>query len=180
MQDAIDFIMQYKDTQITDFFVCLGASSAWYDSVLTDNVVNKYNRWLAEGKTDENETNTVVSSVRLVKDFIETYGTSLQAVWVETLREIGINPWISIRMNDIHEASAEDSILFSEFFRNHRHKNRVSHRKPAGYYDYALDYLFPEVRNYYLLIDSDIAACYFIKIIFESVCSINIGYACIF
>ena len=155
MQDAIDFIMQYKDTQITDFFVCLGASSAWYDSVLTDNVVNKYNRWLAEGKTDENETNTGVSSVRLVKDFIETYGTSLQAVWVETLREIGINPWISIRMNDIHEASAEDSILFSEFFRNHRHKNRVSHRKPAGYYDYALDYLFPEVRNYYLLMIED-------------------------
>ena len=53
MDEARDFILQYKDTQITDFFVCLGASSAWYDSALTDNVVNKYNRWLAEGKTDE-------------------------------------------------------------------------------------------------------------------------------
>ena len=155
MQDARDFIMQYKDTQITDFFVCLGASSAWYDSILTDNVVQKYDRWLAQGKTDENETNTVVSSVRLVKDFIETYGTSLQAVWIDTLREIGINPWISIRMNDIHEASAEDSILFSEFFRENRRLNRVSHRKPAGYYDYALDYLFPEVRNYYLTVIED-------------------------
>lgn len=152
MQDARDFIMQYKDTQITDFFVCLGASSVWYDSASADNVVEKYKRWLAEGKTDENETNTVVSSVRLVKNFMETYGTSLQAVFIDTLREIDIHPWISIRMNDIHEASAEDSILFSDFFRKNRHKNRVSHRKPAGYYDYALDYLFPEVREYYLAV----------------------------
>lgn len=155
MQDAREFILQYKDTQITDFFVCLGASGAWYDSVKIDNVVKQYDRWLAEGKTDENETNIVVSSVRLVKDFIETYGTSLQAVFIDTLREIGIHPWISIRMNDIHEAGAEESILHSEFFRKNRHLNRVSHRKPAGYYDYALDYLFPEVREYYLTVIED-------------------------
>ena len=155
LQDARAFILQYRDTQITDFFVCLGASSAWYDSVLTDNVVKKYDRWLAQGKTDGNETNIVVSSVALVKDFIETYGTSLQAVWIDTLREIGIHPWVSIRMNDIHEASAEDSILFSDFFRKNRHLNRVSHRKPAGYYDYALDYLFSEVREHYLNVIED-------------------------
>ena len=155
MQDARDFIMQYQNTQITDFFVCLGASGAWYDSVKIDNVVKQYDRWIAEGKTDENETNVVVSSVRLVKDFIETYGISLQGVFIDTLREIGIHPWVSIRMNDIHEASAEDSILFSEFFRKHRHLNRVSHRKPAGYYDYALDYHFPEVRQCYLDVVED-------------------------
>ncbi len=155
MQQAKAFILNYKDTQITDFFVCLGASGAWYDSIQIDNVVNRYERWLAEGKTDENETNVVVSSAGLVKQFIDDYGTSLQAVWIDTLREIGIHPWVSIRMNDIHEASAEDSILFSEFFRQNRHKNRVSHRKPAGYYDYALDYLDPDVRNHYLSVVED-------------------------
>ena len=56
MQQARDFILQYQGTQITDFFVCLGASSTWYDSTAVGNVVEQYNRWLAEGKTDENET----------------------------------------------------------------------------------------------------------------------------
>ena len=155
MQQAKDFILQYQGTQITDFFICLGASGAWYDSVKIGNVVEQYDRWIAQGKTDENETNIAVSSVALVKQFIEDYGISLQAVWIDTLREIGIHPWVSIRMNDIHEASAEDSILFSEFFRMNRRKNRVSHRNPAGYYDYALDYLYPEVRNHYLSVIED-------------------------
>lgn len=152
IEEARNFILQYKDTQITDFFVCLGASGNWYDSEKTENIMQNYRRWIAEGKTDENDTNIVVSSVRLVEKFYEDYGTSLQAVWINTLREIGINPWVSIRMNDIHEAGAEDSILHSGFFRENRHKNRVSHREPAGYYDYALDYMFDEVRAHYLTV----------------------------
>jgi len=152
MEDAREFILRYKGTQITDFFVCLGASGMWYDSEKTGNVMDTYRRWTAEGKTDENETNLIVSSVALVERFYRDYGTSLQAVWIDTLREIGIHPWASIRMNDIHEASAEESILHSDFFRENRDKNRVSHREPAGYYDYALDYLFPEVRAHYLTV----------------------------
>ncbi|MBQ8498126.1 MAG: hypothetical protein IJ489_11830 [Clostridia bacterium] len=152
MQDSRDFILQYQGTQITDFFVCLNASLVWYDAKKTDSIMSQYKRWLAEGKTGEDETNVVISSGMLAVDFYETYGMSLQAVWLDTLREIGIHPWISIRMNDIHEASAEDSILFSDFFRKNRHKNRASHRKPSGYYDYALDYLYPEVREHYLTV----------------------------
>ena len=152
MQQAREFILQYKDTRITDFFVCLGASGNWYDSEKTENVMQNYHRWIAEGKTNENEANTVISSVSLIDRFYKDYGTSLQKVWVNTLREIGINPWVSIRMNDIHEAGEKESILHSEFFRNNREKNRVSHREPAGYYDYALDYTFEEVRAHYLTV----------------------------
>lgn len=152
MEDAKNFILQYKDTQITDFFVCLGASGNWYDSEKTENIIQSYRRWVEAGKTDENDTNILLSSIRLIEQFHQDYGTSVQAVWVDTLREIGINPWISIRMNDIHEAGAEESILHSEFFRKNRHKNRVSHREPAGYYDYALDYMFDEVRAHYLTV----------------------------
>ena len=152
MDEAREFILQYKGTQITDFFVCLGASGNWYDSEKTENIMQNYRRWVEEGKTDENDPNLVVSSVRLVEKFYNDYGTSVQKVWVDTLREIGIDPWVSIRMNDIHEAGEKESILHSEFFRNNREKNRVSHREPAGYYDYALDYTFPEVRAHYLSI----------------------------
>ena len=150
MEDARNFILQYEGTQITDFFVCLGASGSWYDSKNGDNIIETYKRWVSEGRTDDGEANLIVSSARLVKDFYEAYGTSLQAVWLDALREIGIHPWISIRMNDIHEAGEKESILHSDFFRKNRDKNRVSHREPVGYYDYALDYMFPEVRAHYL------------------------------
>ena len=152
MEQAKDFILQYKDTQITDFFICLGASGNWYDSEKTENIMQNYQRWIREGKTNENDTNIVVSSVRLVENFYRDYGTSVQKVWVDTLREIGIKPWVSIRMNDIHEAGEAESILHSDFFRKNREKNRVSHRKPASYYDYGLDYMFDEVRAHYLTI----------------------------
>ena len=152
MEQAREFILQYKGTQITDFFVCLGASGNWYDSEKTENIMQNYRRWVEEGKTDENDPNLVVSSVRLVEKFYNDYGTSVHKVWVDTLREIGIHPWISIRMNDIHEAGEAESILHSDFFRKNREKNRVSHREPAGYYDYALDYMFDEVRAHYLTI----------------------------
>ena len=69
MQDVDDFIRQYRDTQITDFFVCVGAESAWYNSSLIDNVIKQYDRWMAAEKTGENETDTIVSCVRLAKDF---------------------------------------------------------------------------------------------------------------
>ena len=74
MEDARNFILQYKDTQITDFFVCLGASGNWYDSEKTENIMQNYRRWVAQGKTDDKDTNIVVSSIRLIEKFYEDYG----------------------------------------------------------------------------------------------------------
>ena len=152
MRDVRDFIMQYEGTQITDFFVCLNASIAWYDAKKTDNIIDQYKCWLAEGKTSENESDPVVKSIRLLVDFYEEYGVCPQKIWIDTLREIGIRPWISIRMNDIHESDRADSILFSDFYRKHREKNRASHRKAQSYYEYGLNYHFAEVRKYYLTV----------------------------
>ena len=149
-KDLIDFILQYKDTQITDFMVCICASLAWYRSVRTENAIDKYKKWVAEGKTSDNEKDPVVRCTKLLVDIYETEGIEMHKLWVDTLRSIGIRPWISVRMNDIHETDREDSFLFSNFYKTHRHMNRASHRVPANYYEYGLNYLYEDVRRYYM------------------------------
>ena len=151
-EDLVNFIMQYKDTQITDFMVCLNASLTWYNSKRTMSGIDKYKEWAAAGKTDDTETNNVIKCGKLLVDIYENKGIEMHRLWIETLRSIGIRPWISIRMNDIHETDAEDSFLFSDFYKKNRWMNRASHRTPAGYYENGLDYMFGEVRDYYMTV----------------------------
>ena len=149
-EDLVDFILQYKDTQITDFMICICASLAWYDSKRTQNAIDKYKEWLACGKTSDEERDPVVKCTKLLVDIYEKEGVEMHKLWVQTLRDIGIHPWISVRMNDIHETDREDSFLFSDFYKAHRAMNRASHRTPASYYEYGLDYLYEDVRRYYM------------------------------
>ena len=146
-----DFILQYQGTQITDFMLCTTASAAWFDSEKTKGMIAQYKEWLAEKKYLMYRTNDPgFSHIKLLADYYDRTGKVMQDVWIETLREIGIRPWISIRMNDIHDCKQEDSILFSDFYRANRHRLRASHRPTDDYFDYALDYMYPEVREHYL------------------------------
>ncbi len=151
-QNVIAFVRQYEDSGITDFMICVNASITWYDSVKTKNIITQYKEWLAEGKTSADEQDMVVKSIRLLADFYDRYGKVPQDVWLTELRRMGIRPWTSIRMNDIHETDRKDSILFSDFYREHRTKNRASHREAIGYYEYGLDYMQKAVRDHYLTV----------------------------
>ncbi len=151
-QDVFDFIHQYEGTDISDFMLCVNASITWYDSEKTKNIITQYKEWLACGKTSADEADMVVKSIRLLADFYDKTGKVPQDIWISELRRMGIRPWTSIRMNDIHETDREDSVLFSDFYRENRMKNRASHRSAVGYYDYALDYMREEVREHYLTV----------------------------
>lgn len=147
------FVDQYRDTGVTDFFVCLNASSNWYRSVNTQNVLDKHLQWKAAGKLQENSSDTldIVAAIpAMLLDFIRQEGVDIQQVWIDRLRTNGIRPWISFRMNDIHNGAEPGAFLHSDFYdANISTCNRASHRKPAGHFEYALDYMKPEVRAHY-------------------------------
>jgi hypothetical protein len=152
------FIDQYRGTGITDFMICLGASSNWYPSPNTENVLDKHLRWKAEGRlSDPDELQEAVKNCpALLVDYRAQYGEDLQQTWIRRLRQIGIRPWISFRMNDIHDGARKDAFLHSEFYNKHIDScGRTPHRAPSGYYDYALDFRCPEVRQHYLDIIRD-------------------------
>ncbi len=149
-EHILDFLAQYQNTGITDFLVCVNSSTPWFETKTCDNVMDTYKKWVSEGRIAPESSEVGFGQASLLSDFYEREGKTIISFLLEHIRDYGMRPWASIRMNDIHEASAEDSLLFSDFFRKNRHLNRVSHRKPSSYYDYALDYHNPEVRDYYL------------------------------
>ncbi len=64
-------------------------------------------------------------------------------------RHNGIAPWVSLRMNDLHDCDIPGSPLLSRFYKDHPHWRRVPYRT-ASWMDRALDYSRAEVRAHYM------------------------------
>ena len=151
------FIDQYHGA-VTDFMICLNAGSNWYGSSHTENVLDKHLRWKAEGRLSHPDAlqEALANCPALLVSYRAQYGEDLQTTWIRRLRMHGIRPWISFRMNDIHDGAHPEAFLHSDFYNAHINTcGRAAHRGPSGYYDYALDYLRPEVRAHYLDIVRD-------------------------
>ena len=151
-KEIVDFIMQYQNTQITDFMLCLNASLTFYNSKKTMSAIDKYKLWEKEGKLDGERKDIIIEPSKLLIDIYEKQGLEMHKIWIDTLRSIGIHPWASIRMNDIHDTDQTDAFLWSDFYKANRHLTRASHRGPANYYENGLDYLYQEVRDHYMTV----------------------------
>lgn len=74
------------------------------------------------------------------------YGIDPYDIWIKECKESGINPWISVRMNDCHHPDNEVSFLRSNFFYEAKEKNWMVGEK-YGYFKNAFNYAVPEVRK---------------------------------
>lgn len=157
--DINSFIDQYDGTDITDFLICLNAGMCWYPCKKTDNAVDKYRRWQTEGLIENPRENTVTWGAKMNSDLYAA-GLDFRAMWIERLRKIGIRPWISIRMNDIHGAGKKDDFLNSAMAEEHPEYRRTPYRAPVSNYDHALDYMHEEVRRYYLTVTEEALESY--------------------
>ena len=70
----------------------------------------------------------------------------LYAIWIPEIRRRNISPWISVRMNDLHEVDKEDHAMHSSFWRENKQFRRVPYRNEQR--DKALDFAHKEVRDY--------------------------------
>jgi hypothetical protein len=77
---------------------------------------------------------------------LDARGLDPYAVWIARCREKQISPWLSMRMNDVHNADDVDSYIHSSFWRKHPDYWRVPGGK--GWTDRALDFGIPEVRDH--------------------------------
>lgn len=76
------------------------------------------------------------------EDKLDLYG-----IWVPEIRKQGMSPWVSVRMNDLHNVDQEVHPLHSSFWMKNKQLRRVQHREEQR--DKALDYSKQEVRDYY-------------------------------
>lgn len=66
---------------------------------------------------------------------------------VRRCRHRDMSPWISLRMNDVHNNETPDHPIHSRFWHDHLELYR---RGYDGYFATAFDYTHPEVRDHYL------------------------------
>jgi hypothetical protein len=91
---------------------------------------------------------------QLHQDGIDPY-----AVWIARARQLGLSPWLSMRMNDVHETNDERSYLHSEFWRRRPDLRRVPYRAVERR-DRAFDYGRAEVRAHHFRLIEEPAARY--------------------
>ena len=133
------FVDPYANTKVSHLFLCPNAMKASHRSKVRDAI------WeLGEGQkppTDE-FAKKWCDNARL----LDERGLDPYAVWIARCREKKISPWLSMRMNDVHNVDEPDNYIHSSFWRKHPDYWRVP--GGAGWIDRALDFGIPQVREH--------------------------------
>ncbi len=138
-----DYIYSFKGTQVTDFMMNLNNTISTADSTVLETFADKYLATQENGIPVNYKDTFAATAYNLIKEKkIDMY-----KVWIDTLNEIGINPWISIRMNDCHGNMFETEIRKSSYVDAHPEYHIASHRERTGYFDKCLDFNREEVRK---------------------------------
>ncbi len=133
------FVDQYANTAVSHLFLCPNAMKASYRSQVRDAI------WeLGEGQNPPAEefAKKWCANARL----LDERGLDPYSVWIARCREKKISPWLSMRMNDVHNVDDVDNYIHSSFWRKHPDYWRVPGGK--GWTDRALDYGIPAVREH--------------------------------
>ena len=136
------FVDQYASTRVTDLFLCPNAMRTSYRSEVWDPIWEVGDQQVPE---DSEFAQKWVSNARL----LDERGLDPYAVWIARCREKGIRPWLSVRMNDVHDVHDLTSFMHSTFWLEHPEYWRVP-GSTGNWVDRAFDYAIPEVREHHL------------------------------
>ncbi|MBQ8249231.1 MAG: hypothetical protein IJY93_05030 [Clostridia bacterium] len=169
-EDIVNYAKNYEGTHVTDFFINVNSScGSTFPSETMSNRLDKYYDLLESGKYEylNDELRALLDGMHHIYDVLDT---DYIGIWHEAFREIGINPWLSFRMNDCHDFSSTfkgtygdpsgKNPVLNNFFYDHPEYYRVQHHDYAGYMDQLPNYKFPAVRKYYLEYINEALSCY--------------------
>ncbi|HMV83978.1 MAG TPA: hypothetical protein PLD20_09780 [Blastocatellia bacterium] len=151
-ETVASWVDQYAKTQVRELMLCTNCMRTSYDSKVWDPIWKGYD---PNGADDQpllastpaaaraGARNWIHTAWQLHRDGIDPY-----KLWIERARRHGISPWISMRMNDVHNVDDTRSYIHGEFWREHPQYWRVPYRLgPSA--DRAFDYGRSEVREHH-------------------------------
>lgn len=143
-----EYALGYSGSHVTDFMICLNNMNATYPSEVWTDLAEKYLMKEENGYTVDYSNDPKAKGAY---DHFITNGLDYIKTFCETFPEAGINPWISIRMNDLHR-EVPTSVLVSDFWHKNPQFYRVGYSSTAvnSYFKPALDYTHEEVREHFL------------------------------
>ncbi len=151
--DVDQWVDQYAGTQVKELVMSPNSMRTSYASKVWDPIWRGYdpggpdNQALFQSTPAEARPNArkwVHTAWQLAEDGIDVY-----ARWITRARVKQLSPWLSMRMNDVHNTDDPASYMHSEFWRTHPEFRRVPYRFD-GLNDRAFDYRHKEVREHHL------------------------------
>ncbi len=153
------FVDQYANTQVRELMFSANSMRTSFASKVWDPIWKDYD---PNGADDQPLlVSTPAAARKGARGWIHTAwqlhqdGIDPYQLWIARARQHGIAPWISMRMNDVHNVDDERSYMHSDFWRQHPEYRRVSYhleRSAARSFDYGhkevRDYHFKLVREY--------------------------------
>lgn len=133
------FIDQYADTRVSHLFFSPNSMKASFKSATREAI------WeLGDQEMPEGPGKKWMDNARLLHE----RGLDPYAIWIARAREKGISPWLSMRMNDIHDVPNPKSYMHTTFWVEHPEYWRVPNDTSGGWTVRALDFGHAEVRAY--------------------------------
>jgi hypothetical protein len=157
------WVDQYADTQVKELMLCPNCMRTSYASKVWDPIWRGYD---PQGGDDQPLLASLAAADRPgARKWIHTAwqlhqdGIDVYEHWIARCRRRGIAPWISMRMNDVHNVNDEQAYIHSEFWRSRPDLRRVPYRF-TRWTDRAFDYGKEEVRKYHMALIRELAQRY--------------------
>jgi len=126
------WVDQYAGSSVTHLFLCTNAMRASFRSKTRDAIWDPVNGKEPKHPWPQN-------AKRLHEAGIDPY-----TVWIARCREKKLSPWLTMRMNDVHNTEDRDNFQHSTFWRTHvKFWREPNHEHGSG-----LNYAHAEVREY--------------------------------
>ena len=161
--DVDQWVDQYAGTQVKELVISPNSMRTSYASKVWDPIWHGYD---PAGPDDQPLLKSTAAEARKgARKWIHTAwqlaedGIDVYARWIARARAKQLSPWLSMRMNDVHNTDDPASYMHSEFWRQHPEFRRVPYRF-EGPTDRAFDYGHKEVREYHLKLVQELAARY--------------------
>ena len=151
-ETVASWVDQYANTQVHELMLSPNSMRTSYATKVWDPIWKGYD---PNGPDDQPLlASTAAASRKGARDWIHTAwqlhqnGIDPYKLWIERARKHGISPWISMRMNDVHNVDDEQSYMHSDFWRQNPQFRRINYRLDRSA-DRAFDYTHPEVREHH-------------------------------
>lgn len=151
--ETIDaWVDQYAGTQVRELILCVNSMRTSYASKVWDPIWRGYD---PGGADSQPLFASLPEAARpQARKWVHTAwayadkGIDVYARMIARARKHGLSPWVSMRMNDIHDVNDERSYMHSEFWRANPQLRRVPYRD--GFREKAFDYGRAEVREHHM------------------------------
>lgn len=157
------WVDQYAGTQVRELLLSANSQRTSFASRVWDPIWKGYD---PQGPDDQPMFRSLPPAGRAgARKWVHTAWDLAQrnldpyAIWIERARQKGLQPWISMRMNDLHNVDDPDSYMHSSFWREHPEYRRLPWRA-VDWRDRAFDFAHEAVREYHFRLIEEYCARY--------------------